>query len=122
MKVKQKPHMIKQGDPIPSFTCHKILNNHQQVLELLSNPHSRDSLGPIWVLMCIHEEDVAVYGSDRFVLEPSLTTPWEPSGNNYGILCDFNCYIPNFRSLAIESLGECQGYIGIIPLQFLTEY
>ena len=72
--------------------------------------------------MCIHKEEVIVYGSDWFVLEPSFATLREPGGRNYGVLCNFNCHIPNLHGLAIESLGKRQSNIGIMPLQFLTEY
>ena len=122
MKVKQKLHVVKQGDPIPSFTRHKILNIHEQVSEPQSNPSSQNPFRPIQVFMCIHKEEVIVYGSDWFVLEPSFATLREPGGRNYGVLCNFNCHIPNLHGLAIESLGKRQSNIGIMPLQFLTEY
>lgn len=66
--------------------------------------------------MCIHEEEVAVYGSDYFVFEPPLTTLWKPGGSRYGSLCDFNCHVLNFRSFDIKALRKFQTDIGIIPL------
>ena len=72
--------------------------------------------------MCIHKEDVAFYGPDKFVLEPPFTSLWKPSGRRYGSLGDFNCHVLDFRGFPIKALGKFQSNIGIMPLYFLAEH
>ena len=75
--MKNKPHVIKEHNCIPPFTSEVYHDNLNRFFLVILKIAAWNSLGQIWISVCILEETIEVSSCDNPTFKPPLSFPWK---------------------------------------------
>jgi hypothetical protein len=113
--------VITVNDRETTFTYDIPLDCSENAPPLFFNPHNRDTLTPIRVLVFCHQKFVADFSRQLTLFKPSFSTNWKSAGPNNKMLCNMNGGVPELGLKPIEILCEEQGHSCVMPIESADE-